>query len=235
MAPAAWTGVFEMGSGWAIWRGAVGEGEAHRHIAAQAVFAPEPVGVEDANGRVAQAACVLIDPLAVHRLRTAPSADLVYVEPSRRRLPDVAELMLAPARASTSVVIVRRPGVPSFWGEWLSTEKTAGELESRVERAIVAVDSALPEAPPLSKAAASANLSVERFRRLFAQEVGLTYGRYVLWARLRLAAAELTTGRDATKAAHAAGFADAAHFARTLKTTFGVTASQTLLAGRRSP
>jgi len=92
------------------------------------------------------------------------------------------------------------------------------------------IDAALPEPPPLAAAAASAGLSVERFRHLFARDVGLTYGRYVLWGRLRLAAAELLAGQDVTTAAHSAGFADAAHFARTLKTIFGVTASQTLLA-----
>lgn len=224
-----------MGDGWAVWRGAVGDGEVHRHIAAQAVLAPEPVGVEDADGRVSHAACILIDPLAPHRLRTAPSATLVYIEPSRRRISDVATELLAPARGATSIVLVRRSGFPSFWSEWMTTDEVAGEIDGRVERAIVEVDAGLPDAPSLSNAAALANLSVERFRRLFAQEVGLTYGRYVRWARLRSAATELTNGRDATTAAHAAGFADAAHFARTLKATFGVTASQTLLPGRRIP
>lgn len=228
----AWAGTLDMGQGWAAWRGAVGDGALHRHFAAQAVIALEPVRVAGSDGRVSQACCILIDPLAPHQLSAAPQADLVYVEPSRRTAPEAAA-RLVPVREATAVVIVRRLGVPSFWSDWLTRGDACGGIDTRIERAIRAIDSSLPEAPGLSAAATASRLSVERFRHLFAQNIGLTYGRYVLWGRLRFAAAELIAGSDATTAAHAAGFADAAHFARTLKSTFGVTASQTLLAAQR--
>lgn len=226
-----WAGALDMGPGWAVWRGAVGDSGLHRHFAAQAVLAPEPIGVADAGGRVSHACCILIDPLAAHQLSIAPQAELVFVEPSQRTPPDVAAL-LAPVRTARRVHLVRRPGAPSFWCDWLSRADMPLAIDTRVNAARRAVDAALPEPLSLTRAAASAGLSVERFRHLFVREVGLTYGRYILWGRLRLAAAELVAGRDATTAAHAAGFADAAHFARTLKSTFGVTASQTLLAAR---
>lgn len=226
-----WTGSLALGPGWAVWRGAIGDGAMHRHFAAQAVIAPAPVGVVGADGQVAQARCILVDPLAPHRLEVAPDAELVYLEPSRRMSPEAAS-RLAPLREAASIAVVRRPGAASFWGDWLSRPDAGAALDPRVETAVRTVDAALPEPPSLAAAAAASGLSVDRFRHLFARDIGLTYGRYVLWGRLRLAAAELLGGRDATTAAHAAGFADAAHFARTLKSTFGVTASQTLLATR---
>jgi AraC-like DNA-binding protein len=196
------------------------------------VIAAEPVGVAGSDGCVSHACCILIDPLAPHQLSAAPQADLFYLEPSRRTAPEAVAL-LAPIREATSVVVVRRLGAPSFWSDWLARGDARGVVDMRVDLAMGAVDAALPDPPALAAAAAASGLSVERFRHLFADDIGLTYGRYVLWGRLRLAAAELVAGRDATTAAHAAGFADAAHFARTLKSTFGVTASQTLLAPRR--
>ncbi len=56
--------------------------------------------------------------------------------------------------------------------------------------------------------------SPERYRHLFVEALGLPYRRYLLWRRVQRPSA-LKDGDDVTTAAHAAGFADAAHFART--------------------
>jgi AraC-like DNA-binding protein len=56
--------------------------------------------------------------------------------------------------------------------------------------------------------------------------MGLPFRRYLLWRRVQRAFVALKAGDDVTTAAHMAGFADAAHFARTLKAMFGVTATQ---------
>jgi len=63
---------------------------------------------------------------------------------------------------------------------------------------------------------------------LFVSQVGLPVRRLVLWRRLRLAMAAILAGSPVTDAAHAAGFADSAHFSRSLKKLFGVTARQAL-------
>ena len=77
--------------------------------------------------------------------------------------------------------------------------------------------------------AAGTRLSVSRLRHLFASEIGMPFQRYILWRRLSAAFEGLLAGSNVTEAAHAAGFADAAHFARTIKAMFGIRASDIIL------
>ena len=226
-----WAGALELGATWAVWRGAVGDAAAHRHFAAQAVLSGEPLTVHDAEGRSVSADCVLIDPLAPHRLVASPSAELIFLEPSRYAAAEL-EAKLRQIRQTRSLAVLRGAPGEEFWARWLSSPTPAPRpLDPRLQAAMLVLEEDLSEGPtPLKRAAAVAGLSPERFRHLFAEEVGLPYRRFLLWRRLRLAAEHLLAGRDATVAAHAAGFADAAHLARTLRATFGVTASQLHLA-----
>lgn len=222
-----WDGALELGSTWAVWRGAVGDAAVHRHFAAQAVLGAEPLQVQDATGRTALAHCVLIDPLTPHRLAPASSAELIFLEPSRYLAPEL-EAKLRQIREAGSLALLRSGVGEGFWTAWLSSpDRAPRPLDSRVEAVLRQLEADLSEGPtPLRRAAGVAGLSPDRFRHLFAAELGLPYRRFLLWRRLRLAAEHLLAGRDATASAYAAGFADAAHLARTLKATFGVTASQ---------
>jgi AraC-like DNA-binding protein len=57
---------------------------------------------------------------------------------------------------------------------------------------------------------------------LFARDVGTSIRSYRLWRRLLRALLAFAQG-DATTAAHAAGFADLAHFSRTCRRMLGYT------------
>jgi AraC-like DNA-binding protein len=229
-----WRGQLRLGDRWAAWRGDVGEGALHRHFAAQAILADQPVRVSDQDGRLFEASCVLIDPLTPHRIEPGAQALFVYLEPAAH-LDVFASELLKPVRTARSRVILRSPA-KAFWETWLaSAVRSEPKLDPRLVAVLEAVDRDLGSGPmPLRAVAARLTLSTDRFRHLFAEQMGLPYRRYLLWRRLRLAALEIMAGHDATSAAHAAGFADAAHFARTLKSTFGVTASQALLAQRKA-
>ncbi|ATQ41567.1 helix-turn-helix domain-containing protein [Caulobacter mirabilis] len=231
--PAGWSGDLDLGDGWAVWRGAVGDAAIHRHLAAQAVFAPEPIAITDAEGRTATGCCVLVDPLVAHRLGAHPHAELVFVEPARRLPPSVAERLEA-ARSAGALVLISAPQGPRFWARWLAEPDTpAAPSDPRIAAALEAIETMIADGPAsLAAAAKASGLSSERFRHRFADQVGVPFRRYVQWRRLRLAAAALSAGEDATRAAHTAGFADSAHFARTLKATFGVTAGQALTRSR---
>lgn len=76
--------------------------------------------------------------------------------------------------------------------------------------------------------ARTVGLSSSRFQHLFAAEVGVPFRKYRSWQRLRRAIVDITTGSSFTAAAHAAGFADQAHFANTFRRTFGAPASPSL-------
>lgn len=226
----AWLGQLHLGDRWATWSGDIGDGALHRHFAAQAIVSDRPVRVFDALGCSVEAECVLIEPLAPHRVQPGCEAVLIYVEPGTRMEPDAGEL-LGSVRAASSLAIIGAPEGPRFWEGWLSSPPPAADvLDVRLVAALAFIERVLGLGPvPLQMVATQSGLSTDRFRHLFADQVGLPYKRYILWRRLRLATTHLMDGQGVTTAAHAAGFSDAAHFARTLKSTFGVTASQALV------
>lgn len=121
-----------------------------------------------------------------------------------------------------------------FWSRLLveSGSAAAPQPSEALARSLALVEASLGGGPvPLSRAAACAGLSAERYRHLFVEIVGLPFRRYVLWRRLQRAFRTLEAGGDVTSAAHDAGFADSAHFARTLRAMLGVRATQ-LTSGR---
>lgn len=73
--------------------------------------------------------------------------------------------------------------------------------------------------------AALLHLSESRLRHVFKQHFGLPMQRYLLWQRLLAAIEGIARDMSLTQAAHEAGFADAAHLARTFRATFGITPS----------
>ncbi|MEK1841450.1 MAG: helix-turn-helix transcriptional regulator, partial [Pseudomonas sp.] len=95
--------------------------------------------------------------------------------------------------------------------------------DPRIERALSTLDGLLTTKVPASALAAEAHLSLSQLQRLFASHLGLPVRR-----RLRLSMVLILAGSTVTDAAHEAGFADSAHFSRSLKKLFGVTARQAL-------
>ena len=173
---------------------------------------------------------MLIDPLTPHRVQPGCEALLIYVEPGKRMEADAAEL-LRPVRTASALAMISAGKGVRFWATWLSSPPPVADIiDPRLAAALEFIEGALGSGPvPLQFAATKSRLSPDRFRHLFADQIGLSYKRYVLWRRLRLASVYLMDGQDVTTSAHAAGFSDAAHFARTIKSTFGVTASQALV------
>jgi AraC-like DNA-binding protein len=81
---------------------------------------------------------------------------------------------------------------------------------------------------PVAGLSREVGLSPSRLEHLFKQEVGVPLGRYRTWLRMRRAINEIVAGANFTAAAHAAGFADQAHFAHDFRATFGAPASVSL-------
>lgn len=96
---------------------------------------------------------------------------------------------------------------------------------ARVQAMIDYARNNLEEKITLSAAAKHINLSESRARHLFVAHTGLPFKAYILWLRLGQAVQLYAAGSSLTEAAHHAGFADSAHFSRTFKRTFGLTAA----------
>ncbi|MCB1178192.1 MAG: helix-turn-helix transcriptional regulator, partial [Leptospiraceae bacterium] len=84
----------------------------------------------------------------------------------------------------------------------------------------------IPSKLPIESLAKRVNLSSERFRHLFSEEVGMNFRRYLLWLRIRKAGESLKSGFTLTDAAHNAGFTDSAHFSKVFKENFGISPSK---------
>ena len=74
----------------------------------------------------------------------------------------------------------------------------------------------------LAEAAAVAHPSPSRFRHLFAEQTGMAFRPYLLWARVESAVGAAMSGQSWTEAAQECGFADSAHLSRTCRRMFGL-------------
>ncbi|MEI9899840.1 MAG: helix-turn-helix domain-containing protein [Hyphomicrobium sp.] len=109
-----------------------------------------------------------------------------------------------------------------------ATRKARRLMDARVARAVEDLQVHASDAVSAADAAARAGLSASRFQHLFTAEVGVPFRRYRSWHRVRMAIREVIGGSNYTAAAHAAGFADQAHFTREFRRTFGAPPSRGL-------
>ena len=104
--------------------------------------------------------------------------------------------------------------------------------DERILRAVAYIKSHLDAPLTLDDVAAEACLSPSRFRHLFVEQTGTALRPYVLWRRFMRVWELVMDGASLSTAAHAAGFADAAHLTRTCRTMFGFPPSAIHMAAR---
>jgi AraC-like DNA-binding protein len=105
-------------------------------------------------------------------------------------------------------------------------------VHPRVKKLLALLRTLPPESDTsLEALAATVNLSPGRLMHAFTESIGLPLRPYLQWLKLQRAAAAIVFGMPLAAAAHAAGFADAAHMSRTFKRAMGTSPS----ALRRPP
>ncbi len=110
---------------------------------------------------------------------------------------------------------------------------TTAEYDERILRAIGYINQNLGGSLTLEDVAKEAFLSPTRFRHLFVEQTGTAFRPYVLWRRFLRAWSLVREGASLSNAAHAAGFADAAHLTRTSQKMFGFAPSALLVKSAR--
>lgn len=105
-------------------------------------------------------------------------------------------------------------------------EVRVGREEAAVARAVEFLSAHTDRAVTLAELAAGANLDAFRLTRAFTRLLGMPPHAYHLQRRLRVAQGRLASGDAVLEVAHAAGFADQAHFTRRFKRLTGVTPGQ---------
>ena len=93
--------------------------------------------------------------------------------------------------------------------------------DERVQRAIDYINAHVSGSLSLEEVAEHVCLSPSRFRHVFAEQTGMGLRPYILWRRFLRTWELIMRGASVSEAAHAAGFADAAHLSRTCTRTFG--------------
>jgi AraC-like DNA-binding protein len=120
-------------------------------------------------------------------------------------------------RSTTAVIAAARSVVRKLTGGVEPTVVT----DERILRATTHIRTHLEADLTLDEVAEVACLSPSRFRHLFVEETGMALRPYILWRRFLRVWELLASGATLSAAAHAAGFADAAHLTRTSRRMFG--------------
>lgn len=237
-----WVGSLRLGLGHASYVGPAGETAEHAHHAVQVCVALDGSVEVRSAARSIRSAALVIGSDVIHSLR-APGTNvaLVYLEPEttdgRRILAtadDVAPLETKLAHAlrviarkidSSTGMRTKRMGHDELAAAFTPATFRSARVDRRVARALALVNTDPARYSTVSSLAAGVGLSPSRFRDLFAGESTISCRRYLVWARLRRAMAAVAAGDSLTVAAHRAGFADSAHFARAFRSMFGLVPS----------
>jgi len=228
-----------------LYIGHAADTELHAHHALQICFGIDgEVEIDRADDRVIEVVrgrWIVIEPDRPHRLRAAAGrVALLYLDPesaeSRAIATNVVPVAsldptsLLPTGDDAAALDTLDAGAASVICDRVAaalagSTRPPRAVDARIDRAIAAMRSRLDAAPRLGELAAAAGLSISRFGHLFREIAGIPVRRYQLWLRLIAALSELSTGCSLTEAAHAAGFADSAHMARTFRRMFGIAPS----------
>ena len=219
------------------------DGAPHAHHALQLTFLLDgEMELSSCDSR-SSGPITLVDADVPHRLRAEGLAAFLFIEPEsvagrllRSRCADEPLVRLGDSEFAADRAAIRR-----LWDEQAGTDALRAEgrrlldrlsginppapIDPRVSRMMAAIEAHPPGPVTFAAASAGVYLSPSRLRHLFAEQVGLPFKSYVLWRRLMKAVDSLGRAESITVAAHGAGFADGAHFSRTFRRTFGLSAS----------
>ena len=192
-------------------------------------------------------------PHSMDATHVQPNA-VLFVEPETREGRAIAERHLRHgiARMPDAAITELAPGLFAAWedawqGRGTESDVVAAALrivnalsggvlpsvtsDERILRAIAYIKAHLDRPLTLEEVANEACLSPSRFRHLFVEETGMRLRPYLLWRRFLRVWELMMAGETLSSAAHAAGFADAAHLSRTSRSTFGFPPSAMQMAG----
>jgi AraC-like DNA-binding protein len=201
------------------------------HATTVIVGLDEDVSVGPVRGRA-----VIVPPHVVHRTHCAgPAVSFTFDPELAPRIAGLARelgtVALEPKLAGpvyAAAASLARPGVLRGVGDevacLLERHASAG-VDRRIDRRVARVAESLREGEIDPACLAAARLSPAHLRALFVRDIGVPIRTYALWRRLLHALARIGPC-DYTTAAHAAGFADLAHFSRTCRRMLGYAPSQ---------
>jgi AraC-like DNA-binding protein len=193
----------------AVFAGTGGDTPVHCHLAHKIIIGATAAG--PCHQLRAGDAPIAIPAGQDHRVLAAGRrVILAYLDARRYRWADAARLAERWRAAS-----------PATSTDGLVDELTRIAAWSADARAVAAIE-AMAGGRSLVDVSAALGLSESRVTHLVSEQLGAPPRAWRTWLRLRDAVERLGDGALVTTAAHAAGFADAAHLSRTCSTTLGI-------------
>lgn len=101
------------------------------------------------------------------------------------------------------------------------TSAAPSRLDPRIRQAIDIIRREPSASHTVESLARMVHLSAGRFSHVFRHETGIAIRRFIVWVRIRQVIESALDGASLTQAAHAAGFADAAHMSHAFRRMFG--------------
>lgn len=238
--------LWHVDAGWSVFAGPLEQNAPHAHSTAvylAGLYDTFRLRIDHGAWRTCRAAVIRAGTTYEFEVSGAPLG-VLYLEPSKGRAEVLAPMMRNAEEVdgalvgSGDVALIRdlfeqRPAsgeLHAMTSDALAFAQRRGAraLDPRISRAIELLQSDHSELVSAEQLARTAGLSISRFQHLFTAEVGVPFRRYRGWQRLRTAIRDAAAGSSLTQAAHAAGFADQAHFSRAFRATFGAPPSRGL-------
>ncbi len=208
---ARWNGTLVLGTHFALLQGHAAPTEAHAHYAHQVLIASDGTWVVETEAGIQRGPRLLVPSFQSHAVLAAPAQGcIVWLEPSH---------------VDAQALLARLPDLPVDPGTLptcLHRLVDTMPLDRRVRAALAELEARLPGRIAASDIAHAAHLSESQMHRRFRQDLAVSLRGWVLWRRLREAMVLVMDGHSLTVSAHGAGFADLAHFSRSLRRMFGV-------------
>lgn len=226
-----WNGHVTFGDLWAAYVGPADQNEPHAHVALQLAVGDGGDVTVRHPGTDTTARGVLIRPLVQHALVSGPArVALLYVEaeaPLGRAL--LAALGNEDVAGASPTILSAVHGFDDPAASVARLESALAvaarpPLDARIVTALAVLGDDDGGSGAVRRAADAAGLSPARLRALAQQELGVPLSRWLLWRKLARASRAVAGGAALAAAAVDGGFADQAHFARTMLRMFGITA-----------
>lgn len=231
-----WGGEFFIGDTWMVYRGLAADNRPHAHATLQlTVSAHGPITISDGNGRSVSDRALCVRAGQKHKLQPARKVVLILIEPQS----DLARFVLDHAENESVAKVDKdlisllnlESEIQSIVSPLLkhAASSKRDPVDSRLEVALEYLKSAELYGA-ISKAAAFSGLSQPRLRAIAKAQMGVPLSKWLTWQAARRASQALAGGASLADAAFAGGFADQAHYTRTMGRLMGITPKQALKA-----
>lgn len=216
------TSAFVFGEGWVAYRGRSSDNTSHAHAAIQLVFGSRgTVEVVGEDGERFVGTTVAIHPMVEHRLIADDLVSVLYLEPQTP-----LAFWVADAIGGGDIVVVEDSGFLGFEAE-LPLQDWIRKLSDLAPKGGSTIDPRLTEALQqlaenpyelqIAEIAKQLSFSDSRLRYLARNQLGFPLSTWMLWRKLDRAARALYDGESLVDASLLGGFADQAHFSRTMR------------------